>query len=133
MNKKPIRIAVLFPLLSILLTIILLFCACGNDTTPSTEAGNDTLQSTDATSDAAQPAEETTSTATQPPAETTNTTSPAQPAQYNLTAVHPVNGRQGVCTENSTYWVSGSTTLTKYDSDWNIIETIIRDIRIWVI
>jgi len=144
MNKKPIRIAVLFPLLPILLTIILLFCACGNDTSPSTESGNDTPQSTDATSDVAQPTEEsnttpqpaeestsdpaqpaqdTTSTATQPPAETTNSTAttPAQPAQYDLTAVHPVNGRQGVCTENSTYWVSGSTTLTKYDSDWNII------------
>ena len=41
--------------------------------------------------------------------------------QYVPSAVHQVNGRQGVCTENGCYWVSGSTTLTKYDSDWNVV------------
>ena len=41
--------------------------------------------------------------------------------RYELTAVHTVAGRQGVCTENGYYWVSGSGTLSKYDEDWNLI------------
>ena len=41
--------------------------------------------------------------------------------QYELNSVHSVAGRQGVCTENGYYWVSGSTTLTKYDSNWNLV------------
>lgn len=40
---------------------------------------------------------------------------------YTLSAVHEVCGRQGVCAEGDHYWVSGSTTLTKYDKDWNVI------------
>ena len=40
---------------------------------------------------------------------------------YRLAAVHPVNGRQGVCTEGGCYWVSGSGSLTKYDKDWNVV------------
>jgi hypothetical protein len=32
-----------------------------------------------------------------------------------------VNGRQGICVEGDSYWVSGSTSLTKYDRDWNIV------------
>jgi len=43
------------------------------------------------------------------------------PAQYEVAAVHPVGGRQGVCTEMGYYWVSGSGTLEKYDSNWNLI------------
>ena len=42
-------------------------------------------------------------------------------ADYTLSSVHRVNGRQGICTEGGFYWVSGSTTLTKYDGDWNVI------------
>lgn len=34
-----------------------------------------------------------------------------------------VDGRQGVAAENGSYWVSGSTTLSKYDKDWNLITT----------
>lgn len=41
--------------------------------------------------------------------------------QYQRVAVHQVAGRQGVCAEDGYYWVSGSATLTKYDSDWNVI------------
>ncbi len=41
--------------------------------------------------------------------------------QYTLQSVHEVNGRQGICTEDGYYWVSGSTSLTKYDKDWNVI------------
>jgi hypothetical protein len=40
---------------------------------------------------------------------------------YELEDVHRVAGRQGVCVEGDSYWVSGSTTLTKYDSNWNVI------------
>ena len=40
---------------------------------------------------------------------------------YELASVHAVNGRQGVCVEGDYYWVSGSTTLTKYDRDWNLV------------
>jgi len=41
--------------------------------------------------------------------------------EYELSDVHAVAGRQGVCTENGYYWVSGSGTLTKYDSDWKVV------------
>ena len=41
--------------------------------------------------------------------------------KYELADVHPVSGRQGVCTEKGYYWVSGSTTLAKYDSSWNLV------------
>ena len=40
---------------------------------------------------------------------------------YDLESVHPVDGRQGICTDGDYYWVSGSTTLTKYDKDWNVV------------
>ena len=40
---------------------------------------------------------------------------------YELADIHPVAGRQGICTEDGSYWVSGSGTLTKYDSSWNLI------------
>lgn len=46
---------------------------------------------------------------------------PAEPAVYELESVHAVNGRQGVCVEGDYYWVSGSTTLTKYDREWNVV------------
>ena len=42
-------------------------------------------------------------------------------SRYQLSQVHPVGGRQGICTENGNYWVSGSGTLEKYDSSWNLI------------
>ena len=41
--------------------------------------------------------------------------------KYELKDVHQVNGRQGICVEGDCYWVSGSTTLTKYDKNWNVI------------
>ena len=40
---------------------------------------------------------------------------------YERVEVHPVAGRQGICTEGGCYWVSGSATLEKYDSSWNLI------------
>ena len=41
--------------------------------------------------------------------------------KYILNNVHEVNGRQGICTDGNYYYVSGSTTLSKYDKDFNII------------
>ena len=43
------------------------------------------------------------------------------PYTYELQSVHSVNGRQGICVEGDYYWVSGSTTLTKYDKQWNVV------------
>ena len=40
---------------------------------------------------------------------------------YRLLASHDVTGRQGIAYENGCYYVSGSTTLTKYDKDWNVL------------
>ena len=51
----------------------------------------------------------------------TSDTDTAQAAAYEPESVHAVNGRQGVCVEGDYYWVSGSTTLTKYDRDWNVV------------
>ena len=45
----------------------------------------------------------------------------ADAAVYTLDSVHAVSGRQGICAEGDCCWVSGSTTLTKYDRDWNIV------------
>ena len=42
-------------------------------------------------------------------------------ASYVLNKAVEVNGRQGVCYENGYYWVSGSKTLSKYDSNWNLV------------
>ncbi len=40
---------------------------------------------------------------------------------YELAGSVGVDGRQGVCCEGDYYWVSGSTTLTKYDRNWNMV------------
>ena len=42
---------------------------------------------------------------------------------YQLTKTVEVDGRQGVAAENGCYWISGSTTLSKYDRDWNLVAT----------
>ncbi len=41
--------------------------------------------------------------------------------KYVPASVHQVEGRQGICTDGEYYWVSGSATLTKYDSNWNVV------------
>ncbi|MCR4950090.1 MAG: hypothetical protein K6A40_02075 [Solobacterium sp.] len=40
---------------------------------------------------------------------------------YTLKDCREVSGRQGVCTDGESFWVSGSASLTKYDHDWNVI------------
>ena len=48
--------------------------------------------------------------------------SEAEPVvHYEPADVHRVDGRQGICAEGGNYWVSGSGTLTKYDSIWNLV------------
>ena len=42
--------------------------------------------------------------------------------RYELQSAHEVTGRQGVCCEGDAYWVSGSTTLAKYDKDWQLVK-----------
>lgn len=62
-------------------------------------------------------------TSTTETAETTASQAQLQPRnEYVLKESHQVNGRQGICVEGDHYWVSGSTTLTKYDKDWNIVK-----------
>ena len=46
---------------------------------------------------------------------------PNESFSYEQKSVHPVQGRQGICTENGFYWVSGSASLCRYDSNWNLI------------
>ena len=43
------------------------------------------------------------------------------PKTYTLNSSFEVSGRQGIAFENGFYYVSGSTTLTKYDRDRNIV------------
>ena len=40
---------------------------------------------------------------------------------YTLDSVHEVDGRQGIAWYDGKYYVSGSTTLSCYDKDWNLI------------
>jgi len=43
--------------------------------------------------------------------------------RYALLASHEVDGRQGIAWEDGAYWVSGSTTLSRYDEAWNLVLT----------
>lgn len=45
------------------------------------------------------------------------------PATYSLAGSSEVDGRQGVAAEGELRWVSGSTTLSLYDADWNLLAT----------
>lgn len=47
----------------------------------------------------------------------------AETNSYTLNSSHEVDGRQGVAWENGLYYVSGSTTLSVYDAEWNLIKT----------
>ena len=40
---------------------------------------------------------------------------------YTLTETAEVAGRQGVCCEDGSIWVSGSASLTRYSRDWQIL------------
>lgn len=44
-------------------------------------------------------------------------------ASYALAGPAEVDGRQGVAAEGDLRWVSGSTTLSRYDADWNLLAT----------
>ena len=40
---------------------------------------------------------------------------------YELVESHEVDGRQGIAWEHGYYYVSGSTTITRYDKDWKVV------------
>ena len=40
---------------------------------------------------------------------------------YELKGAHEVDGRQGIAWEDGSYYVSGSTTLSKYDENWSLV------------
>ena len=42
-------------------------------------------------------------------------------SKYTLSGSVELDGRQGIAMDGDYYYVSGSTTLTKYDRDWNIV------------
>lgn len=42
---------------------------------------------------------------------------------YERTSITEVGGRQGVCCDGEFYWVSGTTSLIKYDREWNEVES----------
>ena len=44
-----------------------------------------------------------------------------KPCVYVLEGKHEVAGRQGVAFDGNYFYVSGSTTLTKYDCDWHVV------------
>ena len=41
--------------------------------------------------------------------------------EYERVSSQRVDGRQGIAWEGGEYWVSGSTTLSRYDGDWNLV------------
>ena len=53
------------------------------------------------------------------PAQKPQETQEAKKVVYKMQSSHEVDGRQGVASEGDYYYVSGSTTLTKYDKNWN--------------
>ena len=46
----------------------------------------------------------------------------ADESTYTLVSSHEVDGRQGIAWENGLYYVSGSTSLSVYDAEWNRIK-----------
>jgi hypothetical protein len=54
-------------------------------------------------------------------ARTTDVKSLLPKYSYGLTKIVQVDGRQGITTDGCCYWVSGTTSLTKYDRNWNVI------------
>lgn len=56
-------------------------------------------------------------------AESTPSAKVTSSARYELTGSAEVDGRQGVAAEGKLRWVSGSTTLSRYDAEWNLLAT----------
>ena len=42
--------------------------------------------------------------------------------KYELRSAREVSGRQGIATDGRDFWVSGSTTLARYDKEWNLLK-----------
>ncbi|MBQ7500474.1 MAG: hypothetical protein IJT91_06235 [Clostridia bacterium] len=93
-------------LLLILASMILLFPACSTSQNTVTEPSDTTGDKPAVTSNR--------------PEDSADVMLPKY--QYALDSSHEVKGRQGVCSEGDYYWVSGSTTLAKYDKNWNLLK-----------
>ena len=122
--KKRIR-------LSIYVLLILSLSACGKDKDEaSTEVSSEHIASEgDSVNTPMDAEEETEEEKTEEysvkPAPVTvegrpeDTESPGPNNKYTMSGAHQVDGRQGVACGDNCYYISGSTTLTGYDSDWN--------------
>ena len=117
------------------LTIALLVSACGGKEVPQqteteTAAGSETAVPDSETSQEKE-TEAVQTEETEQPAPAPSFSAAARPeadaaqmltaAAYTKLDTVEVKGRQGVCSENGFYWVSGSASLAKYDADWNLI------------
>lgn len=92
--------------------------AGGSSTDSASDSADSTSDSADAESSAADTAKDT-ADAVDPASVDPN----APPATYKLTGSVEVDGRQGVAAEGNLRWVSGSTTLSRYDADWHLQTT----------
>ena len=121
--------------LAALAALLLLGAACGNQDTPQQNEA-DAVQVTDLVASETEKPQSQESEMTQTEANKQVLPKPSFSASarpeavegqmvtagvYSLLGAAEVNGRQGVCCENGSYWVSGSASLAKYDEDWNLI------------
>ena len=112
-------------LVTSLLLLSVQLAACGGKETDDNTTKNESTETasvSDATSGEA--VEEATETSAVVPAPVTIEGRPEEQGdmtpqhQYTLADVHEVDGRQGVACGDGCFYISGSTTLTKYDENW---------------
>ena len=89
----------------------------------STEEATSTSMDASANASAKIASEATSSSASAGAASASSSAEAASPATYALMGFSEVDGRQGVAAEGNLRWVSGSTTLSRYDADWNLQAT----------
>lgn len=87
-----------------------LFAGCTNSGTQNAQDGTSQSKET--------PVAPAPVTVTGRPEEDASHTAPLH--AYSLLETHQVDGRQGIACANGSYYVSGSTTLSRYDKDWNL-------------
>lgn len=101
MQRKPVVVAAL--------AMALTLCACAGDAGTQDTGVQDANAQENATQGSGRPEDDP------------EALLPAH--SFELIDAHEVDGRQGVAAENDTFWVSGSTTLSRYDADWNLLGT----------
>ena len=107
------------------LAIMFSFSACGlSQNTEVTDGDKDESASEQADAGSNENEEQTTEEYSVQPAPVTVKGRPEEGGnltpenEYSLADVHEVDGRQGVACGDDCFYISGSTTLTKYDSQW---------------